>query len=394
MADTTVIKAGDSRFAAVSADPSTFGRDLAALGRAHRTVFDEHMGALLVLRHKDVSAALRDHGTFSTSFYGVGPMASMMIAHGGAEHTRQRRIHNRFFSPAASARYAARVVPVAERVFAHLDGLERAELVDDVLARYPMAVFLDLLGIPDELGDQGLDWVRAIVTWAGSPMNEEVAEPGQRAFDELRAHAAELVAAERENPGHSLLGEIVRAHMDEGGFSVDACTVAVVSLLLGGLETTIQMLSATISSLLLNPDALSSVVSDPTARDAAVGEAFRWANPSAGLYRLVLSDTEIGGTAVQAGQMVYLTIAAAHFDEEAYPRPEVFDLRRQSGHLGFGLGPHYCVGAPLARIEVRAALDALLDRFPRIRLAHPLEFRYGARGFVQHGTEELPVLLS
>ncbi|WP_169798895.1 cytochrome P450 [Kibdelosporangium phytohabitans] len=108
----------------------------------------------------------------------------------------------------------------------------------------------------------------------------------------------------------------------------------------------------------------------------------------------MLSDAEVGGTPVYAGQMVYVAIAAAHFDEAAYPRPEVFDLGRQSGHLGFGLGPHYCVGAPLARIEVRAALDALLDWFPRIRLARPVEFRYGARGFVQHGTQELPVLLS
>ncbi|ONI81001.1 hypothetical protein ALI144C_20765 [Actinosynnema sp. ALI-1.44] len=394
MRETAVIKAEDSRFRACSADPSSFGRDLAALGRDHRTVFDEHMGALLVLRHRDVSAALRDHSTFSTSFYGVGPMAQMMIAHGGEEHTRQRRIHNRFFSPAASARYAARVVPVAERVFGKLDGRDRAELVDDVFARYPMEVFLELLGIPGSLNDQGLDWVRAIVKWAGSPMNEELVAPGHRAFDELRAYAAELVAAERRDPGHSLLGEIVRAHLEEGGFSVEACTVAVVSLLLGGLETTIQMLSATISSLLLNPDALREAMANPASRDAAVDEAFRWANPSAGLYRLVMSDAEVGGTPVAAGQMVYVAIAAAHFDEDAYPRPEVFDLGRRGGHLGFGLGPHYCVGAPLARIEVRAALDALLDRFPRIRLAGPLEFRYGARGFVQHGTEEVPVLLS
>lgn len=135
--------------------------------------------------------------------------------------------------------------------------------------------------------------MRAIVTWAGSPMSEEVAAPGQRAFDELRAYCAELVAKQRENPSDNLLGEIVRAHLEEGGFSVDACTVAVVSLLLGGLETTIQMLSATVASLL-----------------------------------------------------------------------------------------------------VRAALDALLDRFPRIRLERPVEFSYGARGFVQHGTEELPVLLT
>ncbi|MCE7006861.1 cytochrome P450 [Kibdelosporangium philippinense] len=237
--------------------------------------------------------------------------------------------------------------------------------------------------------------MRKIVAWTGSPMNEELAAPGQQAFEELKAYAGELVGKQQVNSSDNLLGEIVHAHLEEGGFSVDACTVAVVSLLLGGLETTIQMLSATVASLLLNPSALARVQSDRASRDTAVDEAFRWANPSAGLYRLVTSDVQIGGTDVKAGSMVYLCIAAAHFDEQAYARPEVFDLDRQGGqHLGFGLGPHYCVGAPLARIEVRAALDALLDRFPRIRLERPLDFRYGARGFVQHGTEELPVLLN
>jgi cytochrome P450 len=170
----------------------------------------------------------------------------------------------------------------------------------------------------------------------------------------------------------------------------------VINLLLGGLETTIQMLSATIASLLLNPQALARVNADPALRDVAVDEAFRWANPSAGLYRLLRSDVEIGGSTFQAGSLVYLCIAAAHYDANVYPRPEVFDLDRRASHLGFGLGPHYCAGAPLARIEVRAALDALLGRFPRLRLdpAQPLSFRYGARGFVQHGTDTLPVLLS
>jgi cytochrome P450 len=392
----TVVKSAESRFLVGSPSPATLGLSLAALGREHPTVFDEHMGALLVLRHNDVSAGLRDHGTFSTQFYGVGPMAAAMIAHDGPEHSRQRRIHNQFFSPTASARYAARILPIAERTFEALVGADSAELVEAALARYPMEVFLDLLGIPNNLGDQGLQWVRRIVTWLGSPMNPEVAAPGQQAFDELGAYTKTLIEAERSDPGDSLLGEVVRAHISEGGFSLEACTVAVVSLLLGGLETTIQMLSATIASLLLNPDAMARVNKQRALRDAAIDEAFRWANPSAGLYRLVQADVEIAGTQVEAGTMVYLCIAAAHYDEQAYPNPEVFDLDRQRSHLGFGLGPHYCAGAPLAKIEARAALDALLDRFPQIRIDpdEAPEFRYGARGFVQHGTDALPVLLT
>ncbi|SDJ27803.1 Cytochrome P450 [Actinokineospora alba] len=390
-----MITVAESVFAAQFDSPMTLGRRLAALGREVPVVFDQRMGAPLVLRHKDVSAALRDTATFGTQFYGMGPMAASMIAHDGAEHTRQRRIHNRFFSPGVSRRYEERIVPIAVRTFGSLEG-ERAELVEDAIARYPMQVFLDLLGIPDDVGDQGLAWVRTIVSWLGSPMEEALAAPGMQAYQELSDYTRTLVEAELADPKDNLLGEIIRAHLDEDQFSLEACVVAVVGLILGGFETTIQMMTATISSLLLNPDALDQVRADRSLIEPAIDEAFRWANPSAGLYRLVLKDVEIAGTPIAAGSMAYFCIAAAHYDEEAFPEPEVFDVRRRPAQLGFGLGPHYCVGAPLARIEVRAAVDALLDGCPGLRLdpGQELTFRYGARGFVQHGTDAVPVVWS
>jgi cytochrome P450 len=383
----------ESPFAVRSTSPTTLGRALSALGRDRPVAFDELMAAPLVLRHKDVSAALRNSTVFSTAFYGTPPMESMMIAHNGPEHVRQRRIHNRFFNPVASARYTERVRATALRAVSRLHGRTRADLIADMIARYPMAVFVDLLGIRDDLGDQGLAWVRAIVTWLGSPMNEELADPGRRAFSELRAYTETLV--DPADPGDNLLGDVVRAHLAEGGFSVDECVMAVISLLLGGFETTIQMLSGTLASLLLNRSALAAVRADHDKIDGAIEEAFRWANPSAGLYRLVTEDTELAGTTFTKGSMVYLCIAGAHFDETVHRDPHVFDLDRAASHLGFGLGPHYCAGAPLARIEVRVAVETLLEEFPDLRLDpdEPPVFHYGARGFVQHGTEKLSVLL-
>jgi cytochrome P450 len=133
---------------------------------------------------------------------------------------------------------------------------------------------------------------------------------------------------------------------------------------------------------------------DPALTNAAFDEALRWAAPTAGLYRLVTHDTDIAGTPVTAGAMVYLAIAAAHFDDAVFPDPHEFRLGRPGTHLGFGAGPHYCVGAPLARLEARAALSALLNGCPRLRLdpAAELCFHYSARGFPQHGTETLRVL--
>jgi cytochrome P450 len=390
---TISVPSAESPFAVRSASPTTLGSSLAAMGQERPAVFDELMAAPVVLRHNDVSAALRNASVFSTAFYGAPPMETAMIAQNGPEHMRQRRIYNRFFSPVASARYTDRVRAVAEKAVATLAGRTGADLVADLIAHYPMTVFLDLLGVPDELGDRGLAWVRAIVHMLGSPMNPELVEPGQRAYHELRAYTDTLV--DQDNPGDNLLGDVVRAHLEEGGFSVDAVTMAVISLLLGGFETTIQMLSGTLVSLLLNPAALATVRADHDRAADAIDEAFRWANPSAGLYRLVLEDTSLAGLDLAKGSMVYLCIASAHYDAAVHRDPDVFDLDRHAAHLGFGLGPHFCAGAPLARIEVRAAVAALLDTFPNLRLdpANPPVFHYGARGFVQHGTETLHVLM-
>ena len=390
-----MITIAESAFLAKSDSPATIGQTLAALGRDQPVVHDELMAAPVVLRHRDVSKAMRDSATFSTSFYGVGPMATAMIAHNGPEHTRQRRIYNQFFNPAASARYAARVTPIAERMFGTLAGRRDADLVENVMVRYPMAVFLDLLGIPDEIGDQGLDWVRAIVRWMGSPMDASVVAPGEAALAELTRFCDGLVERERRDPGDNLLGEVIRAHLHEDQYTVEACSTAVVSLLLGGFETTIQMLAATVAALLFNPTALAAVRADHALIDAAVDEAFRWANPSPGLYRLVTEDVAVAGTRFDKGTLVYLCVAAAHYDADAYPDPDRFDLSRGAPHLGFGLGRHYCAGAPLARIEARAGLTALFAVAPDLRTDpdRPLTFHYGARGFVQHGTEALHVLL-
>jgi cytochrome P450 len=371
------------------------GTALAAIGKDRPVVVDELMGAPLVLRHRDVSAALRNPATFGTQFYGMGPMSDSMIALDGPEHARRRRIHNRFFGAAASAHYARIVEPVAERAFGDLAGRDGSvDLMGDVLDRYPMTVFMALLGVPDDLGPQGLAWVRAIMAWLAAPMDPTLVTPGTTAFAELHTYTTALVEKHRARPGDNLLGQIIQAHVDEGGYTPEAVTVAVIGLLLGGFETTVQLLAATITSLLLHPGHLEQVRADPSLMNPAFDEALRWAAPTAGLYRLVRHDTEIAGTPVAAGSMVYLAIAAAHFDEAAYPQPGTFSLDRTGAHLGFGAGPHYCVGAPLARLEARAALSVLLTACPRLRLdpSADLSFAYAARGFPQHGTESLRVL--
>jgi cytochrome P450 len=396
-----MIVAADSAFGRRADSPTGLGQSLAALGREHPVIADELVGAPLVLRHRDVRAAIADTSTFGTACDSAGPLRTAMIAQEGLEHLRQRRIHDRFFGARARAKYARVVERVAAETFGAFAGRHRAELVEEAVAAYPMRVFLALLGVcddeEDKVGERVRGWMRTVLSRLGPPLNPRTAQPGERALADLNAFVAGLV--DNRRPGDHLLGEIIRAHTDEGDYCADAVVAVAVGLLLGGCEKTVHMLTGTLAALLLNPRELRRVRADPLLADSAIDEACRWASPSVGLYRRVRRDVKVAGTTLAEGSVTYLCIAAAHFDRDVYSRPEVFDPGRlrlgRLGHLGFGAGPHYCSGAPLAWIEVRAAVSALLKACPELRLDpdNPPAFYYGARDFAQHGTDALVVLL-
>jgi cytochrome P450 len=167
--------------------------------------------------------------------------------------------------------------------------------------------------------------------------------------------------------------------------------------MLGGYETTIWMVANALHALLANPAALEQVRRDHALIPAAIDESMRWCPSVAGTLRLVERDVTLGGDLkLQAGGVIYLPVVA-HYDEATHPSPEVFDLARRPAPtvMVFGGGAHYCVGAPLARMEARVALSTLLTRFPDVRL-DPSEkptFSYGVRESVAHGPDKLPALL-
>jgi cytochrome P450 len=379
-----------------SPSPTTLGLSLAEIGRDKPTVYDDSLRGWLVLRHRDISAALRNPMAFSNRHYGVGSQSSGITAQDGDEHRRQRRIYNRIFRPAALERYQRLIMPIAHEVFGALDGKDQVDLAKEVFARYPVDAFVALFGAPRQVGDHVIRWVRDYVRWLLAPKDSDAETAGMNAMQELADTARQLVERELAEPTDGLLGEIVRSHQSEDAFSIEACCTAIKTLMLGAIENTIQMTTATVASILLNPNAAQRAVADRTLWDTVITESFRWANPTVMITRLVVQDVEIAGTTIPAGELAWLSVAAGHYDEEVYPRPDVFDLdRRQPAHLGLGAGPHYCVGGPLARMEVRAALDVLFDRFPQVRLdpEQPPSFGYGARDFVLHGTNALHVLL-
>ncbi|WP_433031241.1 cytochrome P450 [Actinomycetospora sp. CA-053990] len=299
------------------------------------------------------------------------------------DHTRLRRMLTGEFT----VKRMKRLVPrVEEIVTEHLDAMETAgppaELVADFALPVPSMVICELLGVPYE--DRGE------FTERSARQLDSTIEPQERMrlADASREYMSDLVSRHREAPGDDLLGMLIREHSDD---VTDDELIGIGNLLLvAGHETTSNMLSLGTLALLEHPDQLARVRDDPTAVDGAVEELLRRLTVVHGSFpRAVVADTTLGGHPVAAGELVIASLVAANHDPEVVERAEELDISRPpSPHLAFGHGIHHCLGAPLARIEMRVAFPALLQRFRGLRLAGEPEFRHRT---LIYGLHRLPL---
>ncbi|XXY47263.1 cytochrome P450 [Sorangium sp. So ce269] len=384
-------------FSLTSEDPRAFGVHLAAAAKEHPVYLDEGLGLPVVLRGSDVSAALRDTETFSTRAYDIGIMKGSLVALDGAAHTRTRRLFNAVLSPRVITRYEeAFVSPVARRVVDRLARKERADLFDDFACAMPMGVTSALFGMEEERIAENDVLIRKMIRSVVMPQIPDIVAEGRSAHAAMRAQLREIAEREMAHPSDTLLGEIARAIAAEGLGGVDACEGVVLTLILGSYETTSWMLANLMTALLAHPDAMAELRQEPSLLPQAIEEATRWCSSAAGIVRFVEREATIAGETLPAGTIVYLSLTALHYDEQAYPRPEVFDIRRRPvGLLHFGSGPHYCVGAPLARMEARVGVSLLLERFPALRADPTVRpvFSTSPRGAAAFGPDRIPALL-
>ncbi|WP_433784388.1 cytochrome P450 [Actinomycetospora sp. CA-101289] len=308
--------------------------------------------------------------------------AGNLLGQDPPDHTRLRRMLTREFT----VKRMKRLVPRVEEIVAeHLDAMAsagQAELVADFALPAPSMVICELLGVP--YADRGG------FTERSARQLDSTIEPQERMrlADASREYMLDLVARHRRAPGDDLLGMLIREHSDD---VTDDELIGIGNLLLvAGHETTSNMLSLGTLALLEHPDQLARVRDDPSAVDGAVEELLRWLTVvHGGFPRAATQDTTIGGHPVAAGELVISSLAAANRDPAAVEHGEDLDVTRApSPHLAFGHGIHHCLGAPLARIEMRVAFPALLQRFPTLRLAGEPEFRHRT---LIYGLHRLPL---
>ncbi|MEU6412001.1 cytochrome P450 [Microbispora sp. NPDC046933] len=299
------------------------------------------------------------------------------------EHTRLRRM----LTPQFTVRRMRRLEPrVQQIVDDHLDAMERggppADLVTDFALPVPSLVICELLGVPyaDRAGFQ--DTSKRILDVSLSP------DARAAAASEARAYIAGLIKTMRNDPGDDLLGMLVREHGDELS---DAELAGIGSLLLlAGHETTANMLSLGTLALLRHPGQLTLLRDEPDRVDAAVEELLRWLSiVHSGTVKITTTEVRLGDRTIGPGETVICSLPAANRDPGLLPNPDDLDIRRDAvGHVAFGHGVHHCLGAPLARMEMRIAFPALLRRFPGLRPAGEPLFRSFT---VVHGLSTMPV---
>jgi cytochrome P450 len=385
-------------FTLTSEDPTEFGMRLAAAGREHPIYFDEGLGMPVLLRGSDLQTALRDEATFSTRVFQDGLMKDALISTSGDAHTRMRKLYNSFFAPQQIARYERDIVGPA--VDLALDGLARADqpdLFDHFCISVPQLVVSALFGMPAERMAENDVHVRAMLRAIIRPYDEQALAGGQKAYAAMSVELHDIARRELENPGPTLLGEIAKALIANGDGNVAACERIVFTLVLGSYETTSWGIASIVSAMLRYPELLARLRSNPELLPGAIEESWRWCSSTVGSVRFVEREVTIAGETLAPGSVVNLGWMATHFEPDVYPNPEVFDLERKVKTMLFGGGAHYCVGAPLARMETRVAISRLLARFPVLRAdpnRPPPQFSFGARDSVAFGPDHLPVSLS
>lgn len=365
----------------------------------------------VLTRHDDVASILRAHRLFSSAgriHYILDRLPSELradtglleahyavgIAHADPPaHTRLRALLTPWFAPRLLEAMRARIRALAADLVDACANSDDIDLMRDVAYPLPAIVVLEMLGAPVADADLLRGWaldVNLLFSGGGRATVENVRK-AHASLTEMRAYVGELITERRRAPRDDLLSHLARAEGDGDRLNDAELVSTCVTLFVAGHETTTNLLGNALVALMRNPGEMERLRREPGLMDTAVEEFLRYDTPVQRSWRIANEEVEIGGTRIMPGEMVLLMIGSAHRDTAAFVDADRLDVgRRENRHLGFGLGIHFCLGAPLARIEVPETLRALLARFPEmhIKSTSPLRWRPDV---ALRGVEALPV---
>lgn len=381
---------------AFSADPYAHYRRLRETSPVHRTP-----GGLWVLtRQRDCAAVLRDprfghgDGPFVREINAGEERVRSFLVLDPPDHTRLRGLVSKAFTARTVQRLRPRVEQLVDELFDRALGNGTVELIEALAYPLPVMVISELLGVPHRDREQFRAWSDALARGLDPEFMLPAAELArrERARLEFREYFRELAAERRRQPSDDLLSALVGVE-DQGDVLTEPDLLATCTLLLiAGHETTVNLIANGALALIRHPDQLAYLREHPDRVAAAIEELLRYDPPVQFTTRIALEDAEVGGQPVTRGEPVMVLLGAANRDPDAFPDPDRLDLARTPGRqLAFGLGIHFCLGAPLARLEGEVALAGLIGRSRQLTLATD-ELQY-KENLVLRGLASLPVRL-
>ncbi|MFD8754087.1 cytochrome P450 [Kitasatospora sp. NPDC059577] len=354
----------------VTVDPYPVYAALREQGPVHRILVPGTGETWLVVARDEARAALTDprlsndiRHSSSWADDGGHALGVNMLQSDAPQHTRLRGLVAREFTAGRIRALRPRIQEVADTLLDALTGARSVDLVASYALPLPMTVICELLGVPAADHDSFHTWSTELV----APSSPEAAGAAAGA---MTGYLTALIEERRADPRGDLLSALVTTPAD--GLSAEELLGMAFLLLVAGHETTVNLISGTVLSLLAHPEQLAALRADPGLVDGAIEETLRYDGPvETAAFRFAAEPVRIGDTTVPAGDSVLVSLAAASRDPRHYPDPDRFDIHRDrapGGHLAFGHGIHHCLGAPLARVEAAIALRALIERHPRLAL--------------------------
>jgi cytochrome P450 len=317
-------------------------------------------------------------------------MSRNMLDTDPSDHERLRSLVSKAFTPRLIERMRPRVQAIADALLDAVQVRHEMDLINDYAFPLPITVIAELLGVSAEDRDKFREWLDAAVSGdTTQEYVEKVLLPNMQAFiDYLRA----MFEEKRENPRDDLIRALVRAEEAGDKLSEDEMLTMVFLLLVAGQETTVNLIGNGMLALLQHLDQLQKLRDDPSLIKPAIEELLRYYGPvEISTERFAREDVRIGETVIPKGELVMVVIASADHDPQRFPEPETLDVTRADNkHLAFGKGIHFCLGAPLARMEGQIAINTLLHRMPNLRLKDSSESLIWRPGLVLRGLKGLP----
>jgi cytochrome P450 len=361
----------------------------------------------LITRYDDARAALADprlskdmYGAIDAyhRIFGDSSIAldDNMLFSDPPKHTRLRRIVGSTFTPKRVESLRQRVQEITDELLDRCPASEPVNLLPEFCFPLPLHVICELLGVPENERKQAQEWSATVAQTGFGP---EARKALELAEGNLRDYLVDLIARKRKEPDGALLSALVTAQDQDGALTNHELVSTAWVLLFAGHKSTAYQIGNAVYHLLSQPEQKRLAFRDPKATAAAVEEIFRFeTSVENSTFRYATEDIEIRDTRIPKGALVQISLTAANRDPEMFPDPDRMDVERpnvQATHLAFGLGPHYCIGAPLARLEMQIALATLFGRYPRMALVgEPEDARWLTVPFPAfRGLAELPVVL-